>query len=492
MATRVAKKPAKRTAKATAYQMYVDGAFVSAKNGKTFDVFDPSTEQPMATCPAGEADDVDRAVQAARRAFDGGLARRTTAQDRGRILFRLAERSASAPPSWPRSRPATAASRSSESEFDMADVATCFEYYGGLATKIHGEVLPVPDNAMSLRAARADRRGRPDHPVELPAADGGLEARAGALRGLHHRAQAGRADAAHASSSWPRLRADAGSRPASSTSSPAAAKRRARRSSRTPMCDKIAFTGSAEVGRRSCGAPRTRSSESRSSSAASRRTSSSPTPTSRRPSTARCSACSSTRARCARRAAGSWCSGRSTSKFVDAMAAKAQDHHSSARAWTATNKMGPLVSREQFDRVVRYLQIGRKEAKLAARRRHAQAARRRGCYVEPTIFYDVDNHARIAREEIFGPVVSVIPFEDEAHALRIANATPLRPRRRGVDPRHLPGVPGRQGAEAGIVWVNHMQPTYVEAPWGGYKESASAASWATGASRSTWRPSRYS
>ena len=65
----------------------------------------------------------------------------------------------------------------------MADAATCFEYYGGLATKIHGEVLPVPDNALSLRAARADRRGRADHSLELPAADGGLEARAGARAG---------------------------------------------------------------------------------------------------------------------------------------------------------------------------------------------------------------------------------------------------------------------------------------------------------------------
>ena len=51
------------------------------------------------------------------------------------------------------------------------------------------------------------------------------------------------------------------------------------------------------------------------------------------------------------------------------------------------------------------------------------AALERGYFVEPTIFYDVDNSARIAREEIFGPVVSVIPFDDEAEALRIANDT---------------------------------------------------------------------
>ena len=65
--------------------------------------------------------------------------------------------------------------------------------------------------------------------------------------------------------------------------------------------------------------------------------------------------------------------------------------------------MGPLVSKEQYDRVRSYQDIGKKEAKLAS----AEAGLKtfaKGYYVEPTIFYDVDNTARIAREEIFGPV----------------------------------------------------------------------------------------
>ncbi len=79
----------------------------------------------------------------------------------------------------------------------------------------------------------------------------------------------------------------------------------------------------------------------------------------------------------------------------------------------------------------------------------------------------------IAREEIFGPVATILPFEDEADALRIANATPY-------------GLAGAvwtrdifrafrvvRRLRAGVVWVNHMQPTYVEAPWGGMKMSGS-------------------
>src|SRR6202007_746093 len=88
-------------------------------------------------------------------------------------------------------------------------------------------------------------------------------------------------------------------------------------------------------------------------------------------------------------------------------------------------KMGPLVSKEQFERVRSYQEIGKKEAKVAAGGGGRPSAMARGYYVEPTIFYDVDNSARIAQEEIFGPVAAVIPFNNEADAVRIANATPF-------------------------------------------------------------------
>src|SRR5918912_4046554 len=75
----------------TRYQMYIDGKFVDAEGGKTFDVFDPATEAVIATCPAGGAKDVDMAAQAANTAFYDGW-KAVTAQERGRILLRLAER----------------------------------------------------------------------------------------------------------------------------------------------------------------------------------------------------------------------------------------------------------------------------------------------------------------------------------------------------------------------------------------------------------------
>src|SRR5229473_4461516 len=132
------------------YQLYVNGEYVNAKSNATIDVIDPSTTEVIAKTPDANAADVDAAVQAARRAFDEGPWQTTTAQDRGRVLFKLAQIVRDRAGELAELETRNSGKPIVESEFDMADVATCFEYYGGLATKIHGDVLPVPDNAMSL------------------------------------------------------------------------------------------------------------------------------------------------------------------------------------------------------------------------------------------------------------------------------------------------------------------------------------------------------
>src|SRR6476469_815287 len=138
-----------RKSEVTSYQMYIDGKFVDAKDRNTFDVYDPSTEGVIAKVPAGGPADVDRAAKAAHRAFYEGW-KAVSAQERGRILFRLAERIRARRSELAELETVNSGKPIVESEYDMDDAATCFEYYGGLATKINGEVLPVPADAVAF------------------------------------------------------------------------------------------------------------------------------------------------------------------------------------------------------------------------------------------------------------------------------------------------------------------------------------------------------
>ncbi|MCS7048942.1 MAG: aldehyde dehydrogenase family protein, partial [Verrucomicrobiae bacterium] len=134
-------------------------------------------------------------------------------------------------------------------------------------------------------------------------------------------------------------------------------------------------------------------------------------------------------------------------------------------------KMGPVITAEHRERVLEYIEAGKREAKLLMGGGvPTRGELRRGFYVEPTVF-ESDNKARIAREEIFGPVVTCIPFKDEAHAIEIANDTPYGLAAAVWSRDIFKCLRMVKALRAGIVWVNTMQPCYVEAPWGGYKQS---------------------
>src|SRR5206468_8904487 len=132
------------------YRLFINGDFVDARSSSTLDVIDPATGEVLAKTPDAGPADVDGAVRAARAAFDEGPWKETTAQDRGRVLFKLAQIVRDRTDELAELETRNTGKPIVEAEFDIADVATCFEYYGGLATKIHGDVLPGPDNAMSL------------------------------------------------------------------------------------------------------------------------------------------------------------------------------------------------------------------------------------------------------------------------------------------------------------------------------------------------------
>jgi betaine-aldehyde dehydrogenase len=145
-------------------------------------------------------------------------------------------------------------------------------------------------------------------------------------------------------------------------------------------------------------------------------------------------------------------------------------------AWTVGDPMdpttmcGPLVAARQRDRVEGYLAVGKQEGAKVAVGGGRPAGFAKGWYVEPTVFVDVHNRMRIAQEEIFGPVLSVIPYETEAEALAIANDSEygLAGTVWTADVDH--GLQVARGVRTGTYTVNGFSMEFC-APFGGFKSS---------------------
>ena len=448
--------------------MFIDGKSIEGASGKRIPVFDPSTEEVIAEIPDASVSEVDRAIAAARRAFDHDGWPQTTAQERGRVLFRIAEKLRAEAPQLAELESRNSGKPIVEAEYDVADAATCFEYYGGLATKVSGTVNPVPDNALSLSLKEpvgvAGQIIPWNYPLLMAAWKLAPALAAGCTSVLKPAEQTPLT--ALKLAGWLN---ELGVPPGVVNVVTGFGETAGARIVEHPHVDKIAFTGSAAVGKLIM------------KSAADTLKRVTLELGGKSPNIFFADADFEAAIDGALFGVfinqGEVCSAGSRvlversiyPKFVEAMTEKARNIKLGAPLDRET-KMGPLVSREQYDRVCKYQQIGRSEAKVAIGGGQP-AAFKRGYYVEPTIFYDVDNSARIAREEIFGPVATVIPFEDELDALKIANDTPFGLAAAVWSRDIYKALRMVKAIRAGIVWVNHMQPTYVEAPWGGYKQS---------------------
>ncbi|WDU64075.1 aldehyde dehydrogenase family protein [Pseudomonas poae] len=134
-------------------------------------------------------------------------------------------------------------------------------------------------------------------------------------------------------------------------------------------------------------------------------------------------------------------------------------------------KLGPLVSKSQLDKVLEAIAVGQREGARLVSGGTRPGHLYKGYYLTPAIFADVPEHCSVWREEIFGPVVCLRAFDTEAEAVRLANDSPFG-LAAAVMSRDIPRCERvARRFRAGIVWINCSQPTFVQVPWGGYKQS---------------------
>jgi betaine-aldehyde dehydrogenase len=453
------------------YRMLIGNEWVDARSGATRTLHDPANGEVVAVVQEAGREDADHAVDAARAAFDGGPWRSTAALDRAKLLFKLGAAIQANAEKLAALEVRSCGKPLAEAQFDVSDAANCFEFYGGLATKIHGETMSVPANSVSYVVREPVGVCGQIIPWNYPLLMAAWK--------LAPALAAGNTCVLKPSEMTPitalelgRLIVECGFPPGvvNIVTGPGAGP--GEELAESPKVDKVAFTGGTVTGRKVMTA------------AASNIKKVSLELGGKNPNVVFADADFEAAVDGALFAAfanqGEVCSAGSRllversihDRLVEAMVAKVP-RIKLGHGLAPGVKMGPLVSAAHRDKVERYIEIGLAEgARLACGgKRPADPSLAKGHFLEPTIFVGVKPSMRIAREEIFGPVLSVIPFDTEEEAIRIANDTDY-----GLAAAVWTGNITRahrviRQIRAGITWINTYHPTYNEMPWGGFKQS---------------------
>ncbi len=452
--------------------LFLGGRFVAASDGGTRACVDPATGETIAHVAEATALDASRAIALARAAFDDGPWPQTPALDRAKFLNALADAVDAHADDLARLETLGCGKPLREAAYDVADAANCFRYYAGLATKPHGQSfdVPAPSQTFTVREpiGVCGQIVPWNYPLLMSVWKLAPALAAGNVCILKP------SEYTPLSALWlAKIAHELGLPTGVLSVLPGAGPVVGAALAESMDVDKIAFTGSVPTGQTIMRA------------AACNVKKISLELGGKSPNIVFADADFATAIDYALFGifanAGQVCSAGSrllvqasiAEKFTTELIRRANEIVV-GDGFGEGVEMGPLVSRQQRDRVEAYIAIGKAEGATLAcggTRLANDRAPEGGFYIAPTIFTNVTPAMRIVREEIFGPVLVVQHFDDEADAIAMANDS-------------VYGLAGAvfttDGARAhrvvrklraGITWINAYHPTYNEAPWGGYKQS---------------------
>lgn len=473
--TRAVVPPAIKAWLSTARPMLIDGKWVKAQSGKTFDVFDPATGEPIASVAEGDKADIDLAVKAARRAFASGPWSRMTPSERGRIIHRIgdlilenADELASLE-ALDNGKPKAVAKAA-----DVTLAADMFHYMSGWATKIEGKTIPISALAAPGAEFVSMTRMEPigvvgqiipwNFPLLMAAWKLGPALTAGCTVVLKVAEET-----PLSALRLGELILEAGVPAGVVNIVPGFGETAGAALAEHPDVDKVAFTGSTEVGRLIVQAA------SRDLKKVSLELGGKSPNIILGDADLELAIAGATAAiffnhgQCCNAGSRLFVQRNIFDKVVEGVAAQA-DKIKLGHGLSDDTEMGPLVSKVQYDRVTGYLASGRREGARALC--GGEGLGGAGYFVPPTVLVDTKPNMKVVREEIFGPVLVATPFDEVDDALIAEANNTIYGLAAGV----WSGNTGRAHQIAnrlrtGTVWINCYHVFDAALPFGGYKQS---------------------
>lgn len=450
-------------------KLLINNEWVDAASGKTFPTINPATEEVIAQVAEADAPDVDRAVKAARSAFEEGPWSKMSASERGRLMYKLADLIEKHKDELAQLESLDNGKPLRESRnADLPLVIACYRYYAGWADKIHGKVIPV--NGPFFCYTKHEPVGVVgqiipwNFPLLMQAWKLGPALAAGCTVVMKVAEQT-----PLSALRVGELIVEAGFPPGVVNILPGYGPTAGQALARHPDVDKVAFTGSTEVGHLIM----KYAAESNLKRVTLELGGKSPNIVlADAPLDAAADGAFFglffNQGQCC-------CAGSRVfveDRIYDEFLAKVTDKAKVRKVgdpFAKETQQGPQVDEEQFKKIMGYIDAGRKQgARLAC---GGERVGNRGYFIAPTVFTDVRDDMTIAQEEIFGPVMSVMRFSQIDEAIRRGNATryglAAAVWTRDIEKAHAVSNKLR----AGTVWVNCYDVFDAAAPFGGFKQS---------------------